>query len=179
MDMGVIAFSICLLIVIALFLAVLIKNTKNTVLLMIIIPAALIFGASSFFTIKEIMGQPVQTKPTKEFMFLEYYTDGKSIFVWLIERGEKVPVTVQVAYSPKVHEQLEKARQGKKNGKTMLGKFPTESDSDEEGEEGEEGGKGKKGGKKGKSGKGHGGESESDSLQIYEFVPQEAELIKE
>jgi hypothetical protein len=109
----------------------LISSLRQKRWLFALIPAALIFATSTYVTIESIMGMPLKRLPSEKFVFLEYVTDGKVIFVWLIEPGKSYPTTVQFPYSEQLHKQLEQGRQGKKQGKLMLGK------KSKEGQEGE------------------------------------------
>lgn len=147
-------FYFALLVVASLGLALAIKNFKNSTFLFVFIPVVLILCASAIWTINGIMAQPAARNPVGEFQFLEYATDGKKIYMWIVEPGKNYPVTIEMPYDKKKHEELEKARQGKKQGKRMLGK---QTD---------------------KEGKSPFGDHSKGELQMYEFVPLENHPLK-
>jgi hypothetical protein len=120
---------------------------KNMTFLFIMIPVMMILTASGVWTVSEIMAQPAAREAKGEFQFLEYVTDGKKIYVWIVEPGKNYPVTLEMPYDKKKHEELEKGRQGKKQGKRMMGK---QTDGD---------------------GTGKPGDRSAGKLEMYEFVP--------
>jgi len=124
-------FALALIAVTALALALLINLVKRRTVLFIAVPITLALAASAYFTIDSIMARPLRELPAGEFVFFDYVTDGKIIFIWIYDKDRGHPVTVQRPYNRPLHQQLELAKQGKGKGKQMIGKKQAEANKGE------------------------------------------------
>jgi hypothetical protein len=152
-------FALSLTVLAALLLVLLIRGVQRAWrALFVLVPLALLLAAVTIYTVNAIMARPLTELPADEFTFLEYATDGQRIFIWLAVKGKDYPLTVERPYSRKLHEELEKARAGKKQGKRMQGKVKNPKEPWQR----------------------HGSATDSeDELLIYDFVPVAGDKAKD
>jgi hypothetical protein len=86
--------------------------------LLLWIPICLLAAVGTFKTINGVMGWPSEHLPLS-FQLFDYRTDGKIVYVWGVEKGDKVPRTWKTPYDKKLHEELEHAKQEVGKGKKM------------------------------------------------------------
>lgn len=133
-----ILFSVALFVLASVALAVLIFLAKgNRRWLAIAIPIVLMTVAASVFTINGIMGLPRVASPTEKFTFLDYATDGKKIWIWIVEKGAKHPITIEQPYSKEKHKKLQEAKDAKSKGAVIVGEPTKLKDNMKKGEEGQ------------------------------------------
>jgi hypothetical protein len=149
------SFSIFLIVLAAMALAVLIwmsKHQRRT--LFIAVPVVLLFATTTIFSIHDLMGRPAGRLPSKDYMILDSWTDGKTIYVWHIEQGKRYPQTFELPYSTKKFKELQHAKRKRESGTPVMGRGTTSP---------------RKGGDS----------AENDELQLYDFTYQQGGFGKD
>lgn len=115
--MIIVSFSagLILLAVFAIWLAVRLVSDHHRRWLFLWVPVVLLAAASTYFTMSAVMGLPSRNLPAS-FTLLSYTKVADALYVWGIEKGEKVPRTWVLPYSRKKHEELEKGMEAIKKG---------------------------------------------------------------
>lgn len=131
-------FTVALFILASVALAVLVYLARGRRWwLTIAIPVVLLTVAASVFTINSIMGLPRAVTLNEKFTFLDYATDGKKIWIWIVEKGAKHPITIEQPYSKEKHKKLQEAKEAKSKGAVIVGEPAKTADPMKKGEVGQ------------------------------------------
>lgn len=114
--------SVFLMAIISLGIIIRLFQKKHFHILIIFIPIFLFWSVSSYFTIDSLSGWPTNYKIQKEFTLHSYKIQGKFIYVWITEDGNKLPRSHKIKYEKKLHSSLDKIKKSLKKGKRVRGK---------------------------------------------------------
>jgi hypothetical protein len=140
------------LMIISLFLFLLIE-LKKSVHLFYVIPFTLFFFTGVYFYYESVLGHPTSAVFDKKFQLLAYTVNNEEtkIFIWVVFRGEKEPVSMWLPYSREDHQSLEDGKGLMNKGKMMEGTLSTfEEGTEGSGKEGDK--ESRKGGPKSNGG---------------------------
>jgi len=92
-----------------------------------IIPMALATVIGITFFYNTVLGYPTtDTQKSKPFDYLSYYTDGETIFIWVLHDEEDEPRSYAKPYSEDLQAKLEAGNKAKGEGKIVKGEFEEE-----------------------------------------------------
>ena len=121
----------------AICLWVLIEQRKKPLFMFFFIPLFLILSASTYFTVKSLLGFPTIDKPKSRVIYLAHMIDEPSwIYYWFMVEGEKEPRAFKFPYNPTDQENANRAQQLMEDGVGVEADMST-VDSVEEGLMGE------------------------------------------
>jgi len=117
-------FIITWIAIVSLCLWVLYEKKRDPIFLFIATPLLLVLSAGTFFTIRSLMGFPIEGKPEGKFIYVSHLVQEPDwIYYWLVLKDETEPIAYKIPYSKKNHKNAEKAGKMKKNGIMAEGKF--------------------------------------------------------
>ena len=97
-----------------LFFAVLCLGTmiavaKRKLLLFVFIPLTLVVTASVIHTYTDLLGKPTSKTMPEQFFVVSHIIaeEEKLIYLWIVHKGEDVPISYEIPHSTDVQEQLE------------------------------------------------------------------------
>jgi len=145
--------------IISLFLFLLIE-LKKSVHLFYIIPLTLFFFTGVYFYYESVLGHPTSAVLDEKFQLLAYTVNSEEtkIFLWVVFREEKEPVSMWIPYSREDHQSLDDGKGLMNEGKMMEGMLSSD-----------EGGSGKEGEKKGEEKRKGGPKSDGGMLFLGEM----------
>ena len=104
---------------------VLIEQRKRSALFMFcFIPVFLAVTTSTFFTVRGMLGYPIEGGLPKEFVYISHIIrEPDDIFIWIVRIGEKEPRSHVIPYTRADHRNILTAGQIKDGGGLAIGKF--------------------------------------------------------
>ena len=99
-----------------------IKNHKNWVIMFFVIPLTFLSAWTVYVTIDNLLGYPVNEKMGEQNLYLHHVSgpDGKYIFVWIVEPGDKQPKAITVPDTKNNREELDKAKKKQEAGNPQM-----------------------------------------------------------
>lgn len=120
LDLLPILLSLIFLSIVVLWVAI--KNHRNFLLMIVLIPITIFSGWTIYTTVDNLLGYPVIDEVQADSFYLYHVEDpmGDYIYVYLIKPGELKPKSIMVIGSDENKEALENAKEATEEGKPQL-----------------------------------------------------------
>lgn len=120
LDLLPILLSLIFLSVVVLWVAI--KNHRNFLLMIALIPITIFSGWTIYTTVDNLLGYPAFDDVEKNSFYLYHLEDpmGDYIYVWLIKPGELKPKSIMVIGSEENKKALENAKEATEEGKPQF-----------------------------------------------------------